>query len=319
MFNHNISAIKPPLVSVVMPVYNVQDYLAESVESVLAQSFTDFELILVDDGSTDASNLMAQMFALKDKRIRLVKQTNRGLAGARNTGIYESVGEYVAFLDSDDLWHTDKLQQHIEFMKSRPNVGVSYSSSEFIDDQGESIGLYQSPKISGICKVKKADGRVNFFDETLRQSEDIECWVRIISTTNWKFAGIDEALTYYRVNDSGLSANTTAQLTSWKLAISKMRIYAPTLVKRYGSLAKAYQYRYLARRAVRSIDTKNAIKMIAMSLYEAPSILVREPVRTLQTLGATVCLAIMPTGIYKSIESLAIRFSNRPTIFSSNA
>jgi len=251
MFNQEICAIESPLVSVVMPIYNVQDYLAKSVESVLAQSFTDFELILVDDGSTDASNLMAQMFAHKDKRIRLVKQKNRGLAGARNTGIYESEGKYVAFLDSDDLWHTEKLQQHVDLMEKNPDVGVSYSCSEFIDDQGESIGLFQSPKMSDISEkdvllrnpigngsvpiirratlhqiaFTKADGRVNFFDESLRQSEDIECWVRIISTTNWKFAGIDKPLTYYRVNDSGLSANTIAQLASWKLAISNAMVH----------------------------------------------------------------------------------------------
>jgi len=333
--NHEPSAIKQPLVSVVMPVYNVEAYLADSIESVLRQSFNDFELIIVDDGSKDSSKSIAQMYAIKDKRITLISQKNRGLAGARNTGIFNAKGKYIAFLDSDDLWHRQKLQQHTELMEKRAGVGVSYSSSEFIDDAGNSIGLCQSPKIANISKsdvllrnpvgngsapvIRKEalnqiafndkNGRINYFDESLRQSEDIECWVRIIATTQWEFLGIKKALTYYRVNNVGLSANINAQLESWKLAVRKMSAYAPELINRYGILAKAYQYRYLARRAIRSGDSLNGLKMMSISLITYPSIVILDSKKTIQTIGAAFCLFVFPKTFYAFIERLVIKSS----------
>ena len=135
-----------PLVSIIMPVYNVQDYIACSIDSVLQQTFTDFELILVDDGSTDASHSICQAVADINSRVRIFWQQNKGLAAARNTGIKVSRGEYLAFLDSDDLWHPDKLIKHVELLNKQSNVGVSYSSSAFIDEQGIELGLDQTPK-----------------------------------------------------------------------------------------------------------------------------------------------------------------------------
>ena len=99
-----------PAISVVMPVYNVEKYVSASIESVLSQTFTDFEIIVVDDGGKDASIDICSSYT--DPRIRIVSQKNRGLAGARNTGILESRGEYIALLDSDDCWEPEKLALH---------------------------------------------------------------------------------------------------------------------------------------------------------------------------------------------------------------
>jgi len=112
-----------PLVSVVIPAFNAVRFLTGSIPSVLAQTWTDFELIVVDDGSTDATAACVQAF--DDPRIRLVSQTNRGLAGARNGGIREARGTYIAFLDADDLWHPEKLARHVAHLQSQPGVGVS--------------------------------------------------------------------------------------------------------------------------------------------------------------------------------------------------
>ncbi len=321
-----------PKVTVVMPVYNVQHFLSEAIESVLQQTFTDFELIIVDDGSTDASYPICQILSMHDSRIIVLRQKNRGLAGARNTGILASEGRYIAFLDSDDVWHENKLMQHVALLDDNPEVGVSYCRSTFIDNDSQAIGLFQNPKLNDISAkdvllrnpvgngsvpvirrealeqvaFKDNNGRTNYFDESLRQSEDIECWVRIISTTQWQFKGISEALTYYRVNNSGLSANINQQFKSWLTAQEKMTTYAPDLIKQHGTLAKAYQFRYLARRAVRSRDIKGAVSMSIKSLCSQPSILIKEPSRTLATLGATICLTILPTFLYKKLESTMI-------------
>ena len=104
-----------PRISVVMPVYNVEDYVGAAIESVLSQSFTDFELIIVDDGGTDDSIAICRGFT--DPRICIISQANRGLAGARNTGIAAARGDYVALLDSDDRWHASKLMMHFIHLK----------------------------------------------------------------------------------------------------------------------------------------------------------------------------------------------------------
>ena len=332
-----------PKVSVVMPVYNVQDTLGLAIASVLQQSFQDYELILVDDGSTDNSNVICQIMSLQDRRIRMICQRNKGLAGARNTGIDHARGELIAFLDSDDLWHQDKLQQHVELLNNNPEVGVSYSASQFIDASGAAIGLFQQPKLNNISaedvllrnpigngsspvirretltaiSFKDDDDCINYFDASLRQSEDIECWVRIISTTDWQFAGIDQALTCYRVNNDGLSANVEKQLESWGIALEKMRVYAPGLIKRQEKLARANQYRYLARRAIRSGDAKNALKYGCLSLKQAPGNLIRQPGRTASTLLAMLALNILSAKHYQCIEHwvialLAKRNSHKP-------
>jgi len=323
---------KHPKVSVVMPVYNVQDTLGLAIASVLQQSFQDYELILVDDGSTDNSSVICQIMSLQDKRIRMIRQTNKGLAGARNTGIDNARGDYIAFLDSDDLYHQDKLKLHVELLDSNPKVGVSYSASQFIDAAGNAIGLFQQPKLNNVSAknvllrnpigngsapvirrealgeiaFKDEQGSLNYFDASLRQSEDIECWVRIITTTCWEFAGIEQALTCYRVNDGGLSANVEKQLASWETALEKMRGYAPKLIQRHEKLARANQYRYLARRAIRSSDAKNAMKYACLSLKQAPSNLIRQPGRTASTLLAMVALNILSTEQYQRIEHWAV-------------
>jgi glycosyltransferase involved in cell wall biosynthesis len=193
-----------PQISVVMPVYNVEAYVAEAIASVLAQSHADFELIVVDDGGSDASMAICQGF--DDPRIRIVHQENRGLAGARNSGIAAARGEYVALLDSDDRWHKDKLLFHIIHLDNSPDVDVSFSGSHFIDANGTRLRQAQRPKLYQVsaadifCRnpvgngsapvIRRAaldaiafphphePGRTCWFDESFRQSEDIELWTR---------------------------------------------------------------------------------------------------------------------------------------------
>ena len=104
-----------PTVSVIVPAYNAARFIEGAIDSVLAQSYTDFELLIVNDGSTD--DTLARCERYSDPRIRIVKQDNRGLAGARNSGVREACGEYLAFLDADDLWRNDKLERHVEHLE----------------------------------------------------------------------------------------------------------------------------------------------------------------------------------------------------------
>lgn len=126
------------LVSVVIPVYNAERFLAEAVDSVFAQTYARWELLLVDDGSTDSSSAIARQYAESDPaRIRYLEHPghrNLGMCTSRNLGIRQSRGEYIALLDADDIWLPDKLQQQVELMKAYPEAGLVYGHSIYFDD-----------------------------------------------------------------------------------------------------------------------------------------------------------------------------------------
>jgi glycosyltransferase involved in cell wall biosynthesis len=320
-------------VSVVIPAYNVSAYIEDAIDSVLAQSFTDFEVVVVDDGSTDDTASIVKRY--DDWRVRLVSQQNRGLAGARNTGIRVAEGEYVAFLDADDLWHPEKLKEHVLHLDQNPEIGVSYSVSQFMDESGKPLSLYQTPKLSDVevedvllrnpvgngsapvirmatlQAIETIDSRYGcpepiYFDPDFKQSEDIECWVRIASTTEWRFAGIGRALTLYRLNSGGLSASVARQLASWEAFFDKACRYAPALMAESGSLARAYQCRYLARRAVWSREPRLALQLLRNAFAADWRILFLEPARTLATSIAVTLQAALPAAAYQLIERTAL-------------
>ncbi|TQV73793.1 glycosyltransferase [Aliikangiella marina] len=327
-------------VSVVMPVYNVERYVEEAIQSVIHQSFTDFELIIVNDGSTDNSLSLCKRF--NDSRIRVVTQRNRGLAGARNTGVRESSGEYVAFIDSDDKWHQDKLKHHVNHLNNNPIIGVSYSASALMDERSQLIGITQKPKLSNIsikdiiCRNPIGNGSAPvirrsvldqssywvyrqgakercFFDETFRQSEDVEYWLRIALQSATVFSGIGKSLTFYRVNSNGLSANVSKQYLSWERAINKAWSISPKKVSPWVDLAKAYQLRYLARHAVKSHDAKLALKFIIEGIRTQPRILAEEPIKTSVTFAAALLLNCVPKRLFSQIESTLFNLYRRTT------
>jgi len=321
-----------PVVSVIIPMYNVEKYIEQSINSVLNQCYHHFELILVDDGCVDNTLNIVNTFT--DPRIRVVTQINRGLSGARNTGIDAARGIYVALLDADDYWAPEKLTQHIQHLTENPKVGVSYSPSLFVSEDGELLGVGQFPKISNIskqdvfCRNPVGNGsspvirgsllseigrlgfgkdkyRTMYFDETLRQSEDIELWTRIALTTKWQFAGIETPLTYYRINDSGLSADVDKQFASWQHAVMLNQDSDPVFFREFYSLARAYQLRYLARRAVQSKNKLTAFKLIHRAIYCDYRILLQEPSRTLITF-CCAWLKFLPASIYDRLEKFAM-------------
>src|ERR1700691_3917251 len=122
------------LASVVMPAYNVAPFIRESVESVLCQTFSNFELIVVDDGSTDGTS--DQLSSLIDPRLHIVRQANSGSSSARNNGIRFASGQYIGFLDADDLWMPNKLEAHIRFLDEHPEIDLTFSRSQIIDELG---------------------------------------------------------------------------------------------------------------------------------------------------------------------------------------
>lgn len=323
-----------PMISVVIPMYNVDKYIEHSIQSVLAQTYSNFELILVDDGCSDNTLKIVEQF--EDPRIRLIQQHNRGLSGARNTGIGAARGFYVALLDADDYWAPEKLVKHLHHLNTHPEVGVSYCPSLLVDEENQLLGIGQFPKLTDVtsqhvfCRnpvgngsaavirrsllnevgyfgIKQDKYRKMYFDESLRQSEDIELWTRIALTTHWKFEGIAEPLTYYRVNEGGLSANIEKQLASWQHAINLNRDKNPLFFKNHYKLAKAYQLRYLARRAIQSDSKLGGLSLIYQALYCDLRILFQEPSRTCITF-CCAWLKLLPEKLYACIEHSAMAY-----------
>ena len=307
-----------PHVSIIVPAYNTLSTLPETVASLLAQTYTDFEIIIVDDGSSDGT---AQwMMAQDDPRIRLVRQLNRGLAGARNGGIAAAKGDLIGLCDGDDLWEPDKLAAHVRFLSENPEIGVSYSASVMVDEDNVSLGIYQIPKTDGvtardillrnpvgngsaaviraetfkaIAYRPKGQSRDWYFDETFRQSEDIECWIRIALTTHWRFGGLAEPLTRYRIIAGGLSANLDRQFETWSAMADKVAQIDPEFAERWLPAARAYQLRYLARRAVSLGDGGAAAAMLRRAARASWHPILFEPRKTLTTIAAT---AVMQAG-----------------------
>lgn len=327
-----------PNVSVIIPVYNAEASIAATVQSVLNQTYTDFELLIVDDESSDRSMEICQQF--NDPRIRIFRQANRGPSSARNTGIRHATGNFIALLDSDDLWLPEKLEKHLQHLNQSPNVGISFSRTAFIDSVGNPLNYYQMPKLTGIttsylfCRNPISNGSAPvirrqvfadiryehewqgeledcYFDPDLLRSEDIECWLRISIQTHWQVEGIPEALTLYRVNSEGdsLSSSVLKHLDDFEKMIEKTRCYAPALIARWEAPCRAYQLRYLARRAIRRRDRKMAIALTHRALTTYWQIVLTEPRRTLITIAAAYLLWLIPPSLYRQIESIGFQLT----------
>ncbi|MCP1199066.1 glycosyltransferase family A protein [Notoacmeibacter sp. MSK16QG-6] len=317
-----------PTASIVVPAYNVEATVAETLSSLLAQTFTDLEIVVVDDGSSDRTVQIVEGFS--DPRIRLVSQRNRGLAGAHNTGIHEARGDFVGFCDADDLWLPEKLERHIDHLRARPDVGISFSGSRMIDEKGRPLGIDQKPKLQNLTAadifkrnpigngstpvIRRAalDGfayrpayeteRDWWFDENFRQSDDIEGWLRFALTQDWTIEGIPGLLTLYRIHTGALSANVGRQFETWKRMRDKIGHIAPALVEKQGAAATAYQLRYLCRRAVSMRDGDLAWDFCRRFVAASRRPLLEEPIKTAVTIGAAFTLKLLGAGIYLFAE-----------------
>lgn len=319
-------------VSVVVPVYGVEKFIAATLKSILDQTYQNLEILIIDDASPDKSIEICQQFS--DPRIRIISQANRGLAGARNTGIRNATGEYIALLDGDDLWMPKKVEKHIQHLETNPKVGISFSRSAFIDAEGKDLESYQMPKLAGISppdlllgnpvgngsspvirrevfkEIEFIENRYGaeesfYFDESFRQTEDIECWMRMALTTEWEFAGIPDALTLYRVNSGGLSANLLKQFEAYKRVLAKIQTYAPEFITEWEKPAIAYNLQYLARTAVRLKDGKMTVNLLNQALSAYGRILLEQPRRVILTGIAGYLLWLLPPAFYQQIDQLA--------------
>lgn len=213
-----------PLVSIVMPAHNVCAFLAESIQSIQTQTYSNWELLIIDDASGDNSFEVAQKFQRMDARIKPIQlPTNQGAGFARNIGIKASEGDYIAFLDADDIWLPIKLEKQLEFMQKH-DLQVTYSSYELIDEQSQSLNLViralreLSPKkilranyignLTGIYHSKRLG---KLYCPPIRKRQDWALWIQAIRKAGGA-RGMEEVLAQYRVRKNSLSGNKWGML-----------------------------------------------------------------------------------------------------------
>lgn len=206
-----------PEISVVIPTFNMARFVGEAVRSVLDQTFADFEVLVVDDGSTD--NTREVIAAIDDPRVRYLHQENRGLAGARNAGIEAARGSFIAFLDADDLWLPDKLARQRQLFADRPWVGLVYTGA-YVMEGGQVFachrGRYRGHVVRELLTVdnivvgsgsaamvrRECFDRVGLFDESLSACEDWDMWLRIAA--RYPFDFVEQPLVKLRTHAGGM-------------------------------------------------------------------------------------------------------------------
>ena len=213
-----------PLVSVIMPVYNGERYLAEAIESILAQTFTDFELIIVDDGSRDRSLEIIRDFEKRDERISVIqRETNRGEGDARNSGVAASNGQYIANMDCDVVSLPERLEKQVEYMQANPEIGLLGTRARIVDADLSPRSYFDVPPEHALIVIRlfvggplvhpavmvrrncleTADG----YDPAFTCAADIALYGRLLWTAQVRFANLPACLLLYRVHGSNLSIN----------------------------------------------------------------------------------------------------------------
>lgn len=205
------------LITIITPNYNCEKYISQTIESVLAQTYSNWELIIVDDCSTDKSYQIALDYASKDKRIKVIKNdTNSGAAISRNKALDIAKGEYISFLDSDDLWEPDKLEKQLQFMKNN-NCDFSFTRYNLIDEDNNT--LKKTAKIvkklnyfkylhhcyTGCLTVMyRFDIAKEIRSFNIKNNNDYGLFLQVIKKSN-KSMGLDKVLAHYRIRKSSIS------------------------------------------------------------------------------------------------------------------
>jgi len=205
-----------PLVSVIVPVYNADKYLAQALESVFVQAYHPMEVLVVDDGSTDASAEIAQQFP-----VRYMHQPNGGPGAARNRGIAESSGELLAFHDADDLWTSDKLETQVNYLLDHPDCQCVIARARYFLEPGCPFppllrkdildGDFVSPLMQTLLARRSVFERVGLFDPLLNPADDLD-WFARARDAGEPMAVVDKVLLHKRMHDHNITLDTTKNM-----------------------------------------------------------------------------------------------------------
>lgn len=306
-----------PEVSVILPVYNAAATLNATIRSILDQTFCSFELVVIDDGSTDDSLVRLQHHAASDDRIRLISRKNDGVSSARNLGVEMAQASLVAFIDADDIWHPRKLADHAALHCDEPRVAASYARIAFMERYADGLDGARTVSSLGpsclaltdvlgenpVCTASNLVVRRDWFrdtggfDEQLSFAEDQEFIARLVAMGG-HIKGIDAVLTGYRFSPDGLSANYAKMHDGWRSVASRY-LEGPALAS-----LEALYCRYLARRVLRGGGSPRLVLhyVICGLRLDAASFL-RERRRGVSTLLGAMAAPFMPAPVRRRVFS----------------
>ncbi len=252
-----------PTISVIIPVYNGEKTIVNTLKSVLKQTFTDLELIVIDDGSQDST--LAVIDEIRDSRLKVFSFPNAGVSASRNRGLSKAKGEFISFLDADDLWTPDKLEAQLRALQENPQAAVAYSWSDWIDESGQflrpgghiSVNGNAYPKLllrdfveSGSNPLirRQALTEVGGFDPSVTPAEDWDMWLRLAA--RYEFVAVASPHILYRVSPN------SASFDIWKMEAASLQVIerafaqAPESLQPLKRETLASRYQYLTLKAI---------------------------------------------------------------------
>ncbi len=249
-----------PTISIIIPVYNGKTTILETIASVQQQTFSDIEIIVINDGSTDST--LELLKSIQDERLKIFSYENGGLPVARNRGISHATGEFIAFLDADDMWTPDKLELQLAALQQHPEAGVAYSWTYFKYDEEEYSYADESSFFEGDVYAdllvrnflhngsnplirRQAIESVGFFDPTLKSCEDWEFYLRL--AVNWDFVLVRKAQIIYRQSSSSMTSKVEVMEKSLIIVIERAFQSAPVNLQSLKKQSFSWVYKYAAQ------------------------------------------------------------------------
>ncbi|MBD2017639.1 glycosyltransferase [Microcoleus sp. FACHB-53] len=271
-----------PTISVIVPAYNAERTILETITSVLNQTFSDFELIVINDGSTDKT--LELLNTVEDLRLKIFSYENGGESVARNRGISLATGKFMAFLDADDLWTPDKLELQLAALQQHPEAGVVYSWAYYMDEKGESLQVDQPIFFEGNvyaellvrdfivsgsnCMVRReAIESVGEFDPALPCAADWDYWLRLAA--RWPFVVVPKPQILYRITSNSASSKVEVMEKCNLIVIDRGFQSAPPEIQSLKNQSLANTYRFSAHLYLMRVGTTAASQQAIQKLWMA--------------------------------------------------
>lgn len=271
-----------PTISVIIPAYNAEKTILETIESIQQQTFSDFELIVINDGSTDGT--LAILATISDPRLKVFSYENGGLPVARNRGIDRATGKYLTFIDADDLWTPDKLESQLAALTQHPEAGAAYSWTAFIDENSEFLYAWEPlffegniyPQLlienfissgSNILVRRQYIEAAGRFDPTLKSAEDWDYYLRLAALC--PFALVPQYQILYRRSSQSMTSKVDVMEANCLRVIERAFQAAPSELQSLKPQSLAHAYRFYAMLCIAHITSNAGVRQASQKLLKA--------------------------------------------------
>lgn len=273
-----------PTISIIIPAYNSELTIQETIKSVQKQTFTDFEIIVIDDGSQDDTVRLVKSIVELEPRLKIFCYANGGVAVARNRGIELAQGEFISLLDSDDLWTPDKLELQLKALKNNPEAGVAYSWTNPVDEQGKLLFLGTCPVWEGnvygellqtnflssgsnILARKKVIESINGFPTDFTTASDWDFYLKL--AYKWSFVVVPKYQILYRQSSNSMSSNIEAVIQESCAVLEKAYQIAPSELQSSRNKSLSNLYLYFAELYLKRSKDAKSINQVGRNLWIA--------------------------------------------------